>query len=110
VFSKDAYVSLDYQKRYGVVARRSGNVDAIRNAVAKIRSGEIHDLSDLNYADLVQIEELQIDDIEPLRAELDSFIAAVTNRTTPEVTVEEGLAAVETASRIVESIAPHHLG
>jgi len=110
VFSKDAYVSLDYQKRYGIVARRSGNVDAIRNAVAKIRSGEIHDLSDLNYADLVQIEELQIDDIEPLRAELDSFIAAVTNRTTPEVTVEEGLAAVETATRIVESIAPNHLG
>jgi len=110
VFSKDAYVSLDYQKRYGVVARRSGNVDAIRNAVARIRSGEIHDLSDLNYADLVQVEELQIDDIEPLRAELDSFVAAVRNRTTPEVTVEEGLAAVETATRIVESIAPHSLG
>src|SRR5215207_9347708 len=30
VFSSEAYVSVDYQKRYGVVARRTGNLDAIR--------------------------------------------------------------------------------
>ena len=68
VFSPDAYVSLDYQKRYGIVARRSHNLEAIRDAVQKIRSGQINDISELNFADLVQIEELQIDDIEPLRA------------------------------------------
>src|SRR4029078_6586462 len=50
VFEQDAYVSIDYQKKYGIVARKSGNLDAIRNAVAKIRSGEIEDLSELNYA------------------------------------------------------------
>jgi predicted dehydrogenase len=104
VFSADAYVSIDYQKRYGIVARRSENLDAIRTAVAKIRSGEISDLSQLKYDEIVQIEELQIDDIEPLRAELESFIGAVKNKTTPEVTVEHGLAAVELATRIVESI------
>jgi len=65
VFSRDAYVSLDYQKRYGIVARRSGNLDAIRSAAAKIRAGEIQDLSELNFADIVHIEELQIDDIDP---------------------------------------------
>src|SRR3712207_8578131 len=42
-------------------------------------------------SDIVHIEELQIDDIEPLRAELESFIAAVRDGTRPEVTVEEGL-------------------
>jgi len=60
VFSPDAYVSLDYQKKYGLVARRGKNVDAIRQAAQKIRSGEITDLSELNYADLVQVEELEI--------------------------------------------------
>ena len=109
VFSPDAYVSLDYQKRYGLVARRGENLEAIRRAAQKIRTGEIADLSELNYADLVQVEELQIDDIEPLRAELESFIRAVKGNTTPEVTVEDGLAAVETATRIVESIAPGEL-
>src|SRR6202012_1360257 len=65
VFSPDAYVSLDYQKRYGIVGRRSHNVDAIRDTVTRIRAGEVEDLSQVNFADLVQIEELAIDDIEP---------------------------------------------
>jgi predicted dehydrogenase len=104
VFSRDAYVSLDYQKRYGIFARRSGNLNAIRDAVARIRSGEIQDLSELNFADLVHIEELQIDDVEPLRAELESFVSAVHTGAKPEVTVEDGLAAVETAERIVKAI------
>src|SRR5213083_1209118 len=64
VFSPDAYVSLDYQKKYGIVAKRGGNVDKIRETVAKIRSGEIDDITQLDFADLVSVEELQIDDIE----------------------------------------------
>ncbi len=109
VFSNDAYVSVDYQKRYGIVAHRGGNVDAIRDAVAKIRSGEIQDLSDLNFADLVTVQELQIDDADPLRAELESFVNAVRNRTAPEVPAEDGLAAVELAERIVAAIPKQRL-
>jgi predicted dehydrogenase len=104
VFSPDAYVSLDYQKKYAMVARRGGNLPAIREAVAKIRAGEITDLSQLNFADLVQIEELEIDDVEPLRAQLDSFIDGVTGVRPPEVSAQAGLAAVETAERIVKAI------
>src|SRR4029077_13153103 len=74
VFSPDAYVSLDYQKRYGLVARRGENLEAIRDAAKKIRSGQISDLSELNYPDIVPVEELQIGAIEPLRAELESFV------------------------------------
>jgi predicted dehydrogenase len=109
VFSTDAYVSLDYQKKYGIVARRSGNLDAIRSTVARIRDGEVSDLSELNYADLVSIDELQIDDVEPLRAELEAFVDAATRKCPPAVSVEEGLAAVELATRIVSSIAPQAL-
>jgi len=106
LFSSDAYVSLDYQKKYGLVARRSENVNAIREAAAKIRSGQITDLSELNFSEIVNVEELQIDDIEPLRAELESFVAAVKGEKPIEVSVDDGLAAVQTATRIVESIAP----
>jgi predicted dehydrogenase len=104
VFSPDAYVSLDYQKKYGMVARRSGNLEAIRDAVARIRRGEIEDLSELNYADLVQVEELQIDDVEPLRAELESFVSAIRDGAPVECGIEEGLEAVRTARRIVEAM------
>ena len=104
VFSADAYISLDYQKKSGVFARRSGNLEAIRDAVAKIRSGEIDDISQLKFDELINIEELQIDDVEPLRAELESFVDAVANNGKPAVTAEEGLAAVEIATRIVEHV------
>jgi predicted dehydrogenase len=110
VFCADAYVSLDYAKKYGIVARRSGNLDAIRSAVERIRSGEVQDLAELNFADLVHIEELQIDDVEPLRAQLDSFVESITNGTHPAVTAEEGMAAVETAAKIVEAMGAVTLG
>jgi predicted dehydrogenase len=104
VFSPEAYVSIDYQKRYGVVVRKGPNLNAVKEAVAAMRRGEIQDLSGLNQDGLVDVEELAIDDVEPLRAELDSFIAAVTNGTRPGVTADDGLAAVETAARIVGAI------
>ncbi len=110
IFSMDAYVSIDYQKKYGIFVRRSGNVDSIRDTVAKIRSGEIEDLSQVNFADLVNIEELQIDDIEPLRAELDSFIDAVEGKAAAPVTGEAGLAAVALAERIVATVKENPLG
>jgi len=103
IFSHDAYVSLDYQKKYGIIARRSGNVDAIRATVAKIRAGEVEDLTQLNYSDIVNVEELKIDDVEPLRAEQEAFIDAVISGHST-VTAEEGLAAVEVAERIVKAI------
>ena len=103
-FSPDAYVSLDYQKKYGIVVRRSGNFEAVRDAAARIRAGEVADLSDLNYADLVQVEELEIDDIEPARAQLEAFLTAVRNRSRPVVSAEDGLAAVELAARIVAAM------
>jgi predicted dehydrogenase len=109
VFSPDAYVSLDYQKKYGIVAQRGKNLDAIRSAVAKIRTGEIEDLSDLNYQDLVNVEELAIDDVEPLRAEQEAFIGAVIEGRPTVVSAEDGLAAVEVAERIVGAIQPHSL-
>jgi predicted dehydrogenase len=109
VFSPDAYVSLDYQKKYGIIAQKSGNLEAIRNAVGKIRRGEIEDLSDLNYQDLVNVEELQIDDVEPLRAEQEAFVGAVAGKGPSEVSAEDGLAAVEVAERIVGAIKPEVL-
>ena len=84
-----------------------GNIGA--DAVAKARAGEIEDLSQLNFAELVNIEELTIDDTEPLRAELDSFVNSVVTGAPPEVPAEDGLAAVETATRIVEAIGKQEL-
>jgi predicted dehydrogenase len=44
---------------------------------------------------------------EPLRAELSSFLRAVRERSTPEVTLEDGRRALAVATQIVEAIAEH---
>lgn len=106
VFSSEAYVSLDYQKKYGIVVRKTGNLAAVRQAVEQIRSGEVKDLASLDYTKLVKVEELTIDDVEPLRAQNDAFIRSVTASEPPVVSGEDGLAAVEVAERIVAAIPP----
>lgn len=104
--SRNVYVTIDYQKRQGYAVHRTGNLRAIREAAEKVRRGEVDDVTQLNYADLVKVEELPIDDVEPLRAEVEAFVEAVRRGGTPAVPAEDGLAAVETARRIIDAIGP----
>ena len=103
-FSSDTYVSLDYQKKYGIVIRKSGNLEKVREVVSQIRSGEIEDFSQLNYTELVDVQELEITDVEPLRAELEAFVSAVRRERQPVVSAADGLQAVQLAERIVSSM------
>jgi predicted dehydrogenase len=107
VFGSETYVSIDYQKRYGIAIRRGKNVDTIRDVVQKIKSGEIEDMSQVNYTELVDVQELAIDEVEPLRAELDAFIDAASTGKKPVVTAQDGLAAVAVAERIVATMTGH---
>jgi predicted dehydrogenase len=104
VFAPDAYVSLDYAKKTGVSVRRTGNLEKLRDTVARIRSGEAGDAAGIDYKDLINIEQLTIDDVEPLRAQLESFIDAVEGTIPPVVPAAAGVAAVETAERIIAAM------
>jgi len=48
-----------------------------------------------------------IESQEPLRAELISFVRAARERSTPEVTLEDGRRALAVATQVVEAIAEH---
>ena len=50
---------------------------------------------------------LAVEPGEPLRLEIESFLDAVRRRAQPEVTVEDGRAALELALQINEAIAAH---
>lgn len=103
IVAEDAYVSIDYAKKAGVVIRRTANEAQLAEVRAELRKGT--DLSDLNYHDLVAVENLAIDDAEPLRMQLESFLDAVRTGRRPEVDARAGFAAVRTAERIVEAVA-----
>jgi predicted dehydrogenase len=105
VFSESGYVSLDYATKSGRAIRRTGNIEQLLEVRQQLADG--HDLSELDYHDLVAIEELTINDEEPLLAELSNFIEAVRGQELPEVDAEAGLAAVHLAEQVVEVIQSH---
>jgi len=49
----------------------------------------------------------KVEQLEPLRAELTSFLRAVRERSTPEVSLEQGRAALAVALQVVDAIALH---
>lgn len=105
LFSPLAYVSMDYQKRSGLVIRLSENTDALKQVRQQIQEGA--DLSDVDYAQLVNMEQLTMDlpeDQDPLTAELISFLNAVSSGTKPEVDGAAGLGAVDVAEKIIAQI------
>lgn len=107
VFSRQAYLSLDYLKKEGVAIKAGPNVDVMK-WIKEHQDAEDFDFSTVNWPDLLTIEQLEIDDREPLRVEQESFIEAVSKEDArPEVTGEEGLAAIECAHLILESIKEH---
>ncbi|MFW6060187.1 MAG: Gfo/Idh/MocA family protein [Phycisphaeraceae bacterium] len=108
-FSESAYVSLDYQKRDGLVIRSSDNAAALQQVRQQLAEGK--DLSELDYSSLVQVSELSMDlpdgEDDPLTAELKSFVNAAQTGSVPVVGAEAGLAAVDAAERVVAAIAAH---
>jgi predicted dehydrogenase len=104
IFSADAYVSMDYGRKTGIAITKDSNLDLL--TLARERDfKDLSQLADFDFGSMVNIEPLEVDDtIEPLRAEIESFLDAVRTGTTPAVTGEDGAAAVELAERIVEAI------
>lgn len=109
LFSEDAYVSLDYGSREGIVVQKTANDASLDDVRTKLRNGT--DLSDLNYMDLVQVDQLEMDipddEADQLTAQAKAFVNAIQSGTKPVVTAEQGYAAVDAAERIVKAIQSH---
>lgn len=109
LFSRDTYVSIDYQARSGVLIRKTHNELVLDEVRQQVSQGA--DLSSLNYTDLVTIEDLTMDlppdQADPLTAELSSFLGTVRDGGAPVVDGAAGFAAVAAAERVVEAIAAH---
>lgn len=107
VFSRQAYLSLDFFKKEGIVIKTDGNVDVVKWIKEKQSQGNF-DFTGINWPELLHIEQLNIEDKEPLRVEQEAFLAAVADRSKrPEVTAEEGLAALRCAEAILASVKEH---
>jgi len=104
VFSRQAYLSVDYFKKSGIIIKADPNINVVKWIQEHKEAGGV-DLTTVNWPDLLHIEQLDIDDKEPVRLQQEAFLRAVTDRDfMPEVSAEEGLAALECARKILNSI------
>jgi predicted dehydrogenase len=107
VFSRQAYLSVDYLKKQGIVIKAESNVDIVKWIRQHQQSADF-DFRQLNWENLLHVEQLDVDDKEPLRLEQEAFLRAVADRSArPEVTAEEGLAAMKCAEQILAAIKKH---
>jgi predicted dehydrogenase len=101
IISEELYLSADFATRSGTVVRHSSNSERIEDLRTRIRNGD--DLSEVNYLELVEFEELDVKDEEPLRLQAEDFLHNVRTGTRPAIDAEAGFAAVRTAERILEA-------
>lgn len=103
VFCPTAYVTMDYQKKSGLALKLADNLDLIRMA----RERNFEDLSQMagmDFGSMVKIDPLMVDDVEPLKAEIETFLESVRTGTNTGVSAEDGLAAVELAEQITTAV------
>ncbi len=108
VFSRQAYLSLNYLEKNGTIIKADTDNIELVNKIRQLKQGGKFDLLKTDWTKLVHYEKLQIDDNEPLRLEQEVYLSAVANKKSrPEVSAEEGLAAMECAEKILACIKKH---
>ena len=86
-YQTNSYVVLDYASKFASITSLDPNAS--------------HPLAGIS------INRLEINDVEPLRAEITSFLDSIENGTEPEVSGEDGLRALSLAVGVLEKIERH---
>lgn len=97
LFQPSGYFSLDLARGEGEYLRRREGVELA--GISRTR-----DVGDLSLADIVERVPIKGDDSEPLRLELEAFLAAASGKGDDSVSASEGRSALEIALRIENEI------
>lgn len=104
LFSEDSYISIDYQKKDALIYKKSPKLTLKALNVAEMDISTIADLKSYVFGDLLKIERIKMDDYEPLKRELESFVNCIVEHKEPIVSGEDGLKAIEVAYDIMREI------
>jgi len=107
VFTRQAYLSVDYYKKSGIIIKTDPNQDVVE-WIRQQQQRRDFDPTSVKWLDLLHIEPLELDDKEPIRLEQEAFLRAIRDRSfRPEVSAEEGLAALRCAQQILRAVKKH---
>jgi predicted dehydrogenase len=105
IFQRNGYISLDYDARHAVVFKKRPGFEFGEADLAGIDPTLPPEaLQALVFSRYLEIEEVSMEEAEPLKLELQSFARAVREAREPEVNGEAGLRAMEVADRIVADV------
>ncbi|MDP6838774.1 MAG: Gfo/Idh/MocA family oxidoreductase [Planctomycetota bacterium] len=105
MFSGRGYVSLDFNRNYGISVAKGPEWDARRAELADLAPEELLARKDEFAGAVLAVEEMSLEgEQRPLQAELDAFLKVMREGGAPEVTGADGRAALELAERIVGAI------
>jgi predicted dehydrogenase len=102
ITGENAYIKIDYGAKKGNMIRRIANEIQMQEVREAVAAGT--DLTTLKWDQLVNVEELKVDDAEPILMEINEFIEAVRTGRRPAIDAEAGFANVRTAQRIVDAV------
>jgi len=103
IFQHDAYITLDLAGKKATIFRKGQKlIDGFDPSL--FNPGKISNLKAFLFGDLIKIEKVKIDDKEPLRSELESFVGAVQKGIQPECSGEAGMKAIHVAEMIHAAI------
>ena len=104
-FSGDGYVSLDFAENHGILVRKGGEWDAGLSDLRTLDPRTLAGREEFVLGGMLDVHPLELENEErPLQAELDSFLVSVASGTPPEVTGEDGFAALALADHIAAEI------
>ena len=104
ITGENAYIKIDYGAKKGTMIRRLANQAQLSEVREQLRKGE--DLTNLKWSELVNIEPITIEgdeEGEPIVAEIQAFLEAVTTGTRPPIDADAGFINVRTAQRIIDA-------
>jgi len=104
IFSSESYVSLDFHKRYALCVRKGPRWDdaalaRLADDPSAIAGGDTN-----VFGDLLEVQEMEIPDHEPLVEEIRSFASSVRDGSPMVVGATAGRAALEAALRVREAL------
>ena len=105
MFSSKGYVSLDFQKNYGIYIAQGPEWESGREALRTLDPMVLMMRKDWIQEKVLSVTELELSgEQRPLQAELDAFLTCIETGVAPEVTGEDGRRALELAERISAAI------
>lgn len=104
-FTPECYATVDLAERAAFIYRKTAHMESFDPSTVNL--AEIGDPQYFLYNKLIDVQKVTIEEAEPLKLELRSFLKAVQSGNEPVVTGEHATRAIRLAFRILDAIREH---